>query len=222
MLLDFADEPDPAVATRRAAAALSAAKMPVDVIAAAESVLVQALPGAGIDRLGVRRALRRTAHGAPSGPAESVLRIPVHYDGPDLAEASAALGTAPQRLVDAHLGITWRVQFMGFAPGFGYLVPDPASHADDVALFADLGRRAQSRPQVPAGSVAVAAGYSAVYPRSSPGGWYLLGRTGVAMWDQDRNPPAVLHAGLAVRFMRAGPGSSAGPPARDGEAGGLS
>jgi len=84
------------------------------------------------------------------------------------------------------------VEFCGFAPGFAYLrgLP-PQLH---------LPRRASPRTQVPAGSVAIAAHYSAVYPNDSPGGWHLVGTTSLSVWDANQNPPALLQPGTAVRF----------------------
>ncbi|WP_258567030.1 allophanate hydrolase subunit 1 [Microbacterium sp. Se5.02b] len=91
-----------------------------------------------------------------------------------------------------HLAADWRVAFSGFAPGFGYVVSsDP--------LF-DVPRRASPRTRVPAGSVALAGQFTGVYPRESPGGWQLIGRTDAVMWDIDRTPPALLSPGTTVRF----------------------
>ena len=85
---------------------------------------------------------------------------------------------------------------MGFAPGFGYL------EAPDSGL--SVPRRDQARTRVPAGAVALAAGYSAVYPRSSPGGWQVIGSTDLAFWDVDRPEPALLRPGTRVRFVEEG------------------
>jgi KipI family sensor histidine kinase inhibitor len=98
-------------------------------------------------------------------------------------------------VVAAHTGTAWRVAFGGFAPGFAYLV------GGDPRLR--VPRRGRPRTKVPAGAVGLAAEFSGVYPRESPGGWQLIGHTEVAMWDVDRDPPALLHAGATVRFVRA-------------------
>ena len=120
--------------------------------------------------------------------------IPVSYDGEDLDEAASLLGVSAEELVNRHLAADWRVAFAGFAPGFGYVVSgDP--------LF-DVPRRSSPRTRVPAGSVALAGPFTGVYPRESPGGWQLIGRTDAVMWNLDRDPPALLSPGAAVRFER--------------------
>lgn len=121
--------------------------------------------------------------------------IPVRYDGPDLAEVAADLRVPADVLVERHLAAAWTVAAIGFAPGFGYLTStDP--------LFARVGRRADPRPRVPAGAVALAAGMCAVYPSASPGGWQLIGATDVVMFDPGADPPSRLRAGDMVRFVR--------------------
>lgn len=127
-------------------------------------------------------------------PDTGEVTVPVRYDGEDLEEAASLLGVTAEELVNRHLAAHWRVAFSGFAPGFGYVVSsDP--------LF-DVPRRASPRTRVPAGSVALAGEFTGVYPRESPGGWQLIGRTDAAMWDIDRDPPALLSPGTAVRFER--------------------
>lgn len=121
--------------------------------------------------------------------------VPVHYDGEDLAEVAALLNVSAEELVNRHLAADWQVAFSGFAPGFGYVVSgDP--------LF-DVPRRSSPRTRVPAGSVALAGQFTGVYPRESPGGWQLIGRTDAVMWDIGREPPALLSPGSLVRFERA-------------------
>ena len=116
------------------------------------------------------------------------------YDGEDLAEVAEHLGVSSDELVRRHQAATWTVAFTGYAPGFGYLVGD-----DD--LF-EVPRRPSPRTRIPAGSVALAGRFSGVYPRESPGGWQLIGRTDARMWDLDREPPALLQPGATVRFER--------------------
>ncbi len=120
----------------------------------------------------------------------------VVYDGPDLEEVARLTRMTPAEVVAAHTGTAWRVAFGGFAPGFAYLV------GGDPRL--DVPRRDSSRPKVPAGAVGLAGGYSGVYPRSSPGGWQLLGTTDAVLWDVDRDPPALLAPGSTVRFVAVG------------------
>jgi len=97
-------------------------------------------------------------------------------------------------VISLHSGADYRVAFCGFAPGFAYLIGLPKT--------LHTARRESPRAQVPAGSVAIAAGYSAVYPRESPGGWHLLGTTTATMWDSTRDVPALLQPGQRVRFVR--------------------
>lgn len=158
VLLDFAGAADPGAAPRAAdvlrAAAARGELAVIDVVPAAETVLVQAAPGHRLDVLAVRRVLRRAARsgGAAGAEAAPAVTIPVRYDGADLDEAAELAGTSAAAVIDAHTAIGWRVQFMGFAPGFGYLVPGPESPAAAVDLLAPIGRRSQARPAVPAGA----------------------------------------------------------------------
>src|SRR6202012_2178827 len=105
-------------------------------------------------------------------------------------------------------GARFQVAFLGFSPGFPYLVGLPAE-------LASVPRRATPGTSVPAGSVPVAGGLASVYPQSTPGGWQLVGRTPLALFDPDRPPYARLRAGDPVRLVdrtdRSGP--PAGPPA---------
>ncbi|WP_405487374.1 allophanate hydrolase subunit 1 [Nocardia sp. NBC_00511] len=128
-----------------------------------------------------------------NGAADEPLIVPVRYDGADLAEAAYLLHLTPAELIAQHTGTVWRCAFVGFAPGFGYL------ESPDGRLT--LPRRAESRTAIPAGAVALAGGYSAVYPRRSPGGWQLIGTTDVPMWSVERDPPALVRSGALVRFV---------------------
>ena len=121
------------------------------------------------------------------------IEIPVVYDGPDLADVASLTGLSEADVVAAHTDTAWTVAFGGFAPGFAYLV------GGDERLA--VPRRDSPRTSVPAGSVGLAGEFSGVYPRSSPGGWQLIGRTDVAMFDVDRDPPALLAPGARVRFV---------------------
>lgn len=208
VLLDFAADPDPAASVRAADIALRGALSDgrlhgvVDVVPTAKTILVQAGIGSGIDVLGIHRVLRTVGAPGPDDPATGAvpgIEIPVRYDGPDLADVAASLGLDDAAVIDLHHRTRWRVQFMGFAPGFGYLVPvdDPDNPLTRV------GRRAEARTRVPAGSVAIAAGYSAVYPRASPGGWNLLGHSDITLWDTTAERPSLLTPGALVRFVNA-------------------
>ncbi|TCK64542.1 allophanate hydrolase subunit 1 [Curtobacterium sp. PhB136] len=122
--------------------------------------------------------------------------IPVTYDGDDIDDVVSVTGMSRQELVAWHTGQVWTSAFCGFAPGFSYLTGTEPS--------LDLPRRATSRTAVPSGAVALAGEFSAVYPRTSPGGWQLIGRTDVPMWSLARTPPALAPAGTRIRFVEAG------------------
>lgn len=118
--------------------------------------------------------------------------IPVEFDGQDLPLIAQKLGTSERDVVEMHTRATYRVEFFGFAPGFAYLrgLPPPLH----------LPRLPTPRVRVPAGTVAIAAGYCAVYPRESPGGWWQLGHTDADLFDLGRQPPSLLQPGAQVRF----------------------
>lgn len=125
-------------------------------------------------------------------PAEQyVMEVPVTYDGADLEVVAGHVGCRVDEVAQWHRSIAWRVAFAGFAPGFFYLAgPDGL----------DVPRRASPRSEVPAGAVGVAASFSGIYPRPSPGGWRLIGRTSLVLWDLDRTPPTPLRPGMRVQF----------------------
>ena len=134
--------------------------------------------------------LRREAPGPSDNGTCHV--IPVRYDGPDIAAVADRLRLTPAEIVRRHSERTYRVLFLGFVPGFGYLGPlDPALA---------LPRRAEPRRRVPAGSVAIAGEQTAVYPVETPGGWHLIGRTDAVLFDPDREVPNLLAPGDRVRF----------------------
>ena len=182
--------------------ALRGASLPgmVDFLPAAETVLVTLDRGA--DAGAVERDLRRLLAGSGSTATPTAVdagdevRIAVRYDGPDLADVARLLGIGADDVVAEHTGRVWRCRFIGFAAGFGYLESDRPGLS--------VPRRDSSRTAVPAGAVALADGYSAVYPRRSPGGWQLIGTTDAALWDLDRPQPALLRPGTRVRFVDAG------------------
>ncbi|MFC0863257.1 allophanate hydrolase subunit 1 [Sphaerimonospora cavernae] len=164
-----------------------------DIVPAARTVLVRFEPPASHDT--VASAVRSAWAVRPGGvrPADAPeVTIPVVYDGADLAAVAAHTGLTESEVVAAHTAASWTVAFCGFAPGFGYLV------GGDPRLT--VPRRAESRVRVPAGSVALADEFSGVYPRESPGGWQLIGRTETVVWDTHADPPALLRPGVRVRF----------------------
>jgi KipI family sensor histidine kinase inhibitor len=175
----------------------------VDLVPAARTVLV-VLDPAGSSRAGLLAALDALDEATPSGPGASAghvetVEVPVVYDGEDLAHVGELTGWGADGVVARHTATTWTVAFGGFAPGFTYAV------ADSGPAWS-VPRRAEPRTRVPAGSVALAGAWTGVYPTASPGGWQLLGRTDLPVWDLQRDPPALLRPGVRVRFVAvAGP-----------------
>jgi KipI family sensor histidine kinase inhibitor len=160
-----------------------------DTVLGARTVLLRGEPSA------LRDLVRRTTPVSPHGPSEVAVQIAVTYDGPDLADVSRLTGLSTSEVIAAHTDTPWTVAFGGFAPGFSYLVGgDPRLH---------VARRPSPRTSVPAGSVGLAGEFSGVYPRRSPGGWQLIGRSDAVLWDAHREPPALLVAGMTVRFVPA-------------------
>ncbi|MCL6735410.1 5-oxoprolinase subunit B family protein [Streptomyces neyagawaensis] len=160
-----------------------------EIVPAARTVLLDGLEAPA------RVAERLASWEVPSAPAraEEVIEIPVRYDGPDLPDVAAHWGVDEAEVVSIHAAAEFRVAFCGFAPGFGYL----------TGLPREVPRRATPRTAVPPGSVALAGPYTGVYPRSSPGGWQLIGTTDTVLWDPSRVPAALLTPGVRVRFRPA-------------------
>jgi KipI family sensor histidine kinase inhibitor len=165
----------------------------IDVIPAATSLVVT---HDGRDGEAIRQLLTSiTEHGTvASRTVGQIVEIAVRYDGADLAEVAHACSLSVERVISLHSDADYEVSFCGFAPGFAYLTGLPSE--------LHLPRRSSPRMRVPAGSVAIAATYSAVYPRESPGGWHLLGTTQASLWDVTRALPALLQPGTRVRFVR--------------------
>lgn len=126
--------------------------------------------------------------------ADAPITIEVVYDGPDIAAVAYAAQIPVDDVVRLHATGSYEVAFCGFSPGFAYL------RGIDERLH--VPRRDTPRTSVPAGSVGVAAGFTCVYPSASPGGWHLIGRTTTALWEVDRDPPALLRPGRAVHFRQ--------------------
>ena len=147
-------------------------------------------------RLGkLRVTAEAVSHASAPSDGRADIEIDVIYDGADLDEVARLTGMTPEQVVAAHTGTLWQVGFGGFAPGFAYLV------GGDERL--NVPRQSEPRTRVPAGSVALAGEFSGVYPRESPGGWQLIGRTSettAELWDVDRDPPALLRPGIWVQF----------------------
>ena len=165
----------------------------IDIVPAARTVLVTVDPSV----LPVDRAIdwaRRTPERLPeSADSTEAVVVDVAYSGEDLAEVARVLGCGEREVVERHAGTAWRVAFVGFAPGFGYLVAD-------TAPLGNVPRRSAPRTSVPAGSVGLAGEFTGVYPRSSPGGWQIIGHTDAVLWDPAAEKPALFRPGLVVRF----------------------
>ncbi|MDT5097461.1 MAG: hypothetical protein QOC76_1198 [Mycobacterium sp.] len=175
----------------------------VDVVPASRTVLIkldgpryQGVARQQLSKLRLAPESLEQAAAPIDGRADVV--IDVVYDGADLGEVADLTGLAPREVVAAHTQTPWRVGFAGFAPGFGYLV------GGDERL--KVPRRSEPRTKVPIGAVGLAGEFSGVYPRESPGGWQLIGHTSeeqAALWDVDRDPPALLTPGQWVQFREA-------------------
>lgn len=171
----------------------------LDIVPASRTVLLK-LAGAQYQaptrqRLGKLAVAAVSDSAAADSQVQIDVEIDVVYDGPDLEEVARLTELTVDAVVAAHTGTPWRVGFGGFAPGFAYLV------GGDSRL--EVPRRAEPRTKVPVGAVGLAGEFSGVYPRESPGGWQLIGRTAqgqAALWDVDRDPPALLTPGMWVQF----------------------
>ncbi|MGB6986084.1 MAG: 5-oxoprolinase subunit PxpB [Candidatus Aquilonibacter sp.] len=142
----------------------------------------------------LRDALARAwADARDDAAATHTIEIPVCYDGEDLQAVADACGLSIDDVVAVHASGTYVVSLVGFLPGFAYL--------DGLDARLQLPRRAQPRMRVPAGSVGIAGAQSGVYPFDSPGGWHIVGRTALRMFDPSRDPAALLQPGDAVRFV---------------------
>ena len=160
----------------------------IEVVPASRTVLVVH------DGSGLPDEVRALLHAPPVGerPSHTRVEIAVSYEGPDLIEVADRCAMTVDRLIATHSEAEYVVAFCGFVPGFSYLtgLPGPLH----------LPRRPTPRTSVPSGSVAIANEYSAVYPAATPGGWHLLGRTTACLWDDEREPPALLVPGTTVTF----------------------
>lgn len=166
-----------------------------EVVAGHETLLISWEPGRRPPGDLEARLTAMLASGSTDGEAGSI-DVPVVYDGPDLAVVAEHAGMSPEEVVRRHQAARFEVGFVGFAPGFAYLLGgDPTLRPP---------RRAEPRTKVPALSLAIAGEYSAVYPSASPGGWNLIGRALVEPFDLRREPAALLQTGMHVRFVEQG------------------
>jgi KipI family sensor histidine kinase inhibitor len=174
------------------ASAVSALPGVEEVVPAARTVLVVCVSEAAAERVAESLPTMETAPPAASPGATDEVVVDVVYDGPDVDTVAGEVGMSAAELVRRHADGHYVVAFCGFTPGFAYLTGlDPRLQ---------VPRLADPRTRVPAGAVGIAGEFTGVYPRSSPGGWRLLGRSDAQLWDVDRDPPALLSPGTRVRF----------------------
>ena len=167
----------------------------VDLVPAARTLLLVTDP-ALTSLSAVEDAVRASEPCTDRGDWGELVEIPVTYDGEDLQETASLLGCDAAELVKRHTAAEWTVAFCGFIPGFGYLTSPDWS--------VEVPRRSSPRKKVPPGSVALAGAFGGVYPRVSPGGWQLIGRTTETMFDATRDPAAILRPGVRIRFVDEG------------------
>jgi KipI family sensor histidine kinase inhibitor len=194
----FASESPHALAAALTLAGCGPGRTGVDeIVPAACSVLVRVHEFAALAEIAAVLDGLPPVGDAPIGAAARwpEVEILTHYDGPDLAVVSEATGLSVEEVIARHVAARYTVGFIGFAPGFAYLV------GGDPALR--VPRRAGPRPAVPAGSVGLADEYTGVYPRRSPGGWQLIGRTDQIVFDLAADPPCPFTPGVRVRFVAA-------------------
>ncbi|MEU4378741.1 5-oxoprolinase subunit B family protein [Micromonospora echinofusca] len=172
----------------------------VEIVPAATTVLLDGVPDPATTA--ARIAAWQPRPGPPEAPGPTTaatgdgpVYVPVTYDGEDLPRVADHWGVDVPGVVDRLRRTPFRVAFCGFAPGFAYLTGLPAELA--------VPRLPTPRPRVPAGAVALAGPYAGIYPAASPGGWLLVGRTGIELFDVHADPPARLAPGTRVRLVAA-------------------
>lgn len=162
------------------------------------SLLVDLDPRAANTERTTRELRARLESAVLAPPIGRLQMIPAVYggeDGPDLPDVAALCGLSEEEVIELHLATELLVLFLGFAPGFAYL--------GDLPEALRVPRLATPRTRTPAGSVAIAGHMAGIYPAELPGGWRLIGRTTVTLFDPHRDPPALLSPGDRVRFERA-------------------
>lgn len=184
-------------AVTAAASAIREARLPgvIELVPSYTTLAVRFDPAeAGAEHLETR--IRQAAVEPRSAVATApppLIEIPVRYDGPDLPEVAERTGLTVSEVIQRHSEHEYRVYALGFVPGFAYL--------GDLDPALVLPRRESPRTRVPAGSVAIAAQQTGIYPFETPGGWHLIGSTSAVMFDPTRSPPPLLLPGYRVRFV---------------------
>ena len=176
----------------------------VDAVAAAETVLI--IGDSASSARGFAAGLRAADLTPVTGTDNTLVTLDTVYDGADLDEVARLTGLSRDAVIAAHSDQIWTAAFGGFAPGFAYLVGE-----GNLAV----PRRETPRPAVPAGAVALADRFTAVYPRASPGGWQLIGRSNAPLWNLDRAEPALVRPGNRVQFRSVRELAVAGPDAAE-------
>jgi inhibitor of KinA len=146
-----------------------------------------------------RELAQAIAAPAPAAASREVFRVPVCYgaaDGPDIVEVARFARSSEEEVVSLHTAATYRVFMLGFSPGFAYMGP---VHSRIAAP-----RHPTPRTAVPAGSVGIAGQQTGIYPSETPGGWQLVGRTPLLVFDASRTPPSLFRAGDSVQFFAIG------------------
>jgi KipI family sensor histidine kinase inhibitor len=161
----------------------------VDIVPAARTVLIDGVPDPHRVLESLENAREPEVTNRDKG---ALITVPTVYDGLDLADIAERWNTTPEGVVQRHQEIEFEVAFCGFAPGFAYLTGLPPELR--------VPRLSEPRVSVPKGSVALADEYAAVYPAASPGGWRLLGRTDLVLFDLQKSPPSTFQPGARVRF----------------------
>jgi KipI family sensor histidine kinase inhibitor len=161
----------------------------VDVVPAARTVLLDGVA----DQVALAAEIRSWSIAPRPAAAGQLVEIACRYDGPDLGEVARQWDVRPERVAAIHCALSHDVAFCGFLPGFPYIA--------GLGGGREVARRDQPRAAVPAGSVALGDEYTGIYPRTTPGGWQIIGHTDAVMWDSGRTPEALLQPGDRVRFV---------------------
>jgi inhibitor of KinA len=201
-LIELPDRLDPDVNARAIEIAREVERRTIagvtDVVVGYRSVMVFVDPlTTGIDPMKKQLEQIAALPGSSGAAVGRLVEVPVCYGGaygPDVQDVAAFGGCEPADVIRLHLEREYRVYMVGFVPQFAYMAPvDPHLAAP---------RRASPRLKVPAGSVAVAAGQTGIYPAETPGGWHVIGRTPIRPYDPARSSPFLFHPGDQVRFRR--------------------